>query len=86
MRKLLLLISVFFLVGCGGGSGSTKIVTESLPNGTEKMIAGETYQVSPGDQVVKTFEDTQIKVIHVDGETNSTIELVLGEANIVRSQ
>ena len=90
MGKILILISVFFLVGCGGGSGSSSGVTvpvePALPDGTEKMIAGQTYQVSSGDQVVKTSEDTQIKVIHVDGETNSTIELVIGEANIVRSQ
>ena len=90
MRKLLFLISIFFLVGCGGGSGSspgaTVPVEPTLPDGTEKMIAGQTYQVSSGDQVVKTSEDAQIKVIHVDGETNSTIELVTGEANIVRSQ
>lgn len=90
MRKLLILISVFFLLGCGGGSGSSSGTTVSvepaLPDGTEKMIVGQTYQVLPGDQVVKTSEDTQIKVVHVDGETNSTIELVAGEANIVRSQ
>ncbi len=93
MKKLLILISVFFLVGCGGGSGggsgssssATVPVEPTLPDGTEKMIAGQTYQVSSGDQVVKTSEDAQIKVIHVDGETNSTIELVTGEANIVRS-
>ncbi len=89
MKNLLMLISVFFLLGCGGGSGSSTIATasvESLPAGTEKMIAGQTYQAAPGDQVVKTSEDAQVKVIHVDDETNSTIELVVGEANIVRSQ
>ena len=99
MRELIILISVFFLVGCGGGSGSDTITTapveslpddtapvESLPDGTEKMIVGQTYQVSHGDQVLKTTENAQIKVNHVDGKTNSTIELVAGEANIVRSQ
>ena len=88
MRKLLILISVFFLSGCGGGGGggSTSIVEDPLPDGTEKMIAGQTYQVSPGDEVVKTSEGAQIKVTHIYDETNSTIELVEGDANIVRSQ
>ena len=60
MRNLLFLVSVFFLLGCGGGSGSssgtTVPVEPALPDGTEKMIAGETYQVASGDQVVKTSE------------------------------
>ncbi len=85
-----MLISVFFLVGCGGGSGSSPNVTvpvePTVPDGTEKMTTGQIYQVSSGDQVVKISGEAQIKVIHVDGETTSTIELVLGEANIVRSQ
>ena len=86
MKELLILVSVLFLIGCGGGGGSTSIVKDPLPTGTEEMVAGQTYQVSPGDQVVKTFEDAQVRVVHVDGEINSTIELVEGEANIVRSQ
>jgi len=86
VRKLLFLVSVLILVGCGGGSGTVVSTPQepTLPDGTEKMIAGQTYQVSSGDQVVKTSENAQIKVLHVDGEVNSTIELVLGEANIVR--
>ncbi len=86
MKELLILVSMLFLIGCGGGGGSTSVAEDPLPTGTEEMVAGQAYQVSPGDQVVKISEDTQIKVVHVDGETNSTIELVAGEANIVRSQ
>lgn len=89
MRKILILISVLLFVGCGGGgnsSSSSSVPTDTIPPGTEKMDAGVVYQVSTGDQVVKTSVDAQIRVKHVDGETNSTIELVAGEANIVRSQ
>lgn len=88
MKELLILVSMLFLIGCGGGGGggSTSVVEDPLPAGTEKMVAGQIYQVSPGDQVVKTSEGAQIKVIHVYDEENSTIELTAGEANIARNQ
>jgi len=87
MKKILILISALLFVGCGGGGNSSSSApTDTIPPGTEKMDAGVAYQVSAGDQVVKTSVDAQIKVKHVDGETNSTVELVTGEANIVRSQ
>ncbi|MEA3456072.1 MAG: hypothetical protein U9R26_06165 [Campylobacterota bacterium] len=88
MKEILILASVSLLIGCGGGGGTSVVsVTEDpLPSGTEAMVAGEIYAVTTGDRVVKISEDTQIKVTHIYDEINSTIELIEGEANIVRSQ
>ena len=84
MKKLLILVSMLFLIGCGGSGGSTSIVEDPLPAGTEKMVIGQIYQVSVGDQVVKTSEGAQIRVIHVNSEAASSVELIEGDANLVR--
>jgi len=95
MKIVLFLISVFMIAGCDIGSGSstassTPAATEpaepEMPPGIEKMEMGKVYVVAHGDYLVKTTDDAQIKVVHKGGETVSTIELVLGEANIVRKQ
>ena len=85
MKEVLILVSILFLIGCGGGGGSTTVTEDPLPAGTEKMAAGQTYQVSPGDQVVKTSKDAQIRVAHVYGEANSSVELIEGDANLVKN-
>ena len=78
---------MFFLIGCGGGGGGGGGASEEvLPAGTEKMLYGQLYAVTTGDQVVKTTADAQIRVTHIMGEANSTIELVEGMANIIRKQ
>ena len=96
MKELLILISAILLIGCdtGSGSGSAPAAPEApaapaepeMPQGIEKMKSGETYQVTHGDYIVKTTEEAQIRVTHKGGEANSSIELVQGEANIVRKQ
>jgi len=95
MKIILFLISLFLVTGCDIGSGSSTTPTApvasepaepELPPGIEKMEKGKVYVVTHGDYLVKTSEETQVKVIHKGGETVSTIELVLGEANIVRKQ
>ena len=96
MKELLVLISVFFLVGCNIDSGfdSDTVAAEpapveavdTLPMGTEVMIAGQIYQVFPGDYVAKTTEDAEIRIEHVNGEATSNIELIKGEANLVKKQ
>jgi hypothetical protein len=86
MRNLLILGSVFFLIGCGGGGGGDTVQAEVLPTGVEKMVMGQLYAVAPGDQVVKTSADAEIRVTHFANEINSTIELIEGTANIVRKQ
>ena len=78
---------MLFLIGCGGGGGGGGGTSEEiLPSNTEKMVYGQLYAVTTGDQVVKTSEDAQIRVTHIIDEVNSTIELVEGTANIIRKQ
>ena len=76
---------MLFLIGCGGGSGGGAS-EEILPAGTEKMVYEQLYTVSAEDQVIKTSIEAQIRVTHVSGEVNSTIELIEGAVNIVRKQ
>ena len=85
MRFLYIVLPLFFLIGCGGGGGSGSADTP-LPAGTEAMEPGQIYEVAPGDSVVRVSDDAQIKVTHVAGDANSTIELALGRANIIRAQ
>jgi hypothetical protein len=85
VKNIIIASSLLFLIGCGGGGGGGTS-EEIVPQGTEKMAYGQLYTVTTGDQVVKTSEDTQIRVTHVIDEINSTIELVEGTANIIRKQ
>jgi len=95
MKELLVLISMFMITGCDVGSSTSANVPTvapaapaepEMPPGHEKMEAGKVYVVNHGDYLVKTTDDAQVKVVHKGGETVSTIELVLGEANIIRKQ
>lgn len=87
MGKILILASILFFAGCGGGGGSSGTAEheEILPDGTEKMQAGVVYQVAHGDSIVKTSQETEIKITHKSGDENSTVELIEGEANLVRA-
>jgi len=86
MRKYFIGLSVFLLIGCGGGSGSGSAPVETLPPGTEAMVTGELYEVTKGDMIVKVSEAAEVRITHKVGEINSTVELVQGKANIVRAQ
>jgi len=83
MKYIVIMGFMLFLIGCGGGGGVSE---EILPVGTEKMVYEQLYTVSAGDQVIKTSMKAQIRVTHVSGEVNSTIELIEGAVNIVRKQ
>jgi len=81
MKKTLLIITLFLLVGCGGSnSSSSSTYFNIIP-----MQIGQVYVVNSGDQVQKSTEDTQIKIVHTEGESNSTVELIQGSANLIRS-
>lgn len=83
MKKILIYTSlVILLVGCGGGSSSSA----SNSDYAGPMKISETYTVYPGDSVIKDSSYPLIKVTHIDGATESTIELVEGNATIVRQQ
>jgi len=72
------LAAALLLAGCGGGGGSSSSTVV-------KMSLGETYTVYPNDMVVKDSEDAVVKITHTEGETTSTVELLEGEASIVRN-
>lgn len=95
MKELLFFSLMLIITGCDVGSSSSASVPTAtpaapaepeMPPGHEKMEAGKVYVVNHGDYLVKTTDDAQVKVVHKGGETVSTIELVLGEANIIRKQ
>jgi len=75
-----ILASVLLLAGCGGGGGGDSTSTNII-----KMELGETYTVYPNDMVVKDSEDAVVKITHTEGETTSTVELLEGEASIVKN-
>jgi hypothetical protein len=79
MKKILIFTtSMIFLIGCGGGSsssGSNKDVT---------MTIGQPYTVYSGNKIIKNAEETHVQVTHIDGESESTVVLVEGNATIIR--
>jgi len=68
-------LALVILVGCGGGGGS------SAPD--QEMIIGELYTVDHGDKIVKNSDTAIIYISHVDGQSESTVELQSGEATIL---
>ena len=78
MKNLLIftLTSLLFL-GCG---------TEDKPAKDKTMKMSQLYTMNKGDKVIKTDENlsTIIKVHHIDGSEESIIELIEGNATIIR--
>jgi len=76
MRNLYIYsLALVTLIGCGGGEGS------SAPD--EEMIIGELYIVDHGDKIVKNSDAAILYISHVDGQSESTVELQSGEATIL---
>lgn len=75
MKQLFIFIPMsIILIGCGGGGESSR---------DRIMEIGESYSVSSGNKVVKTSEDTLIKITHIDGKEESTVSLLEGNATIL---
>ena len=76
MKKIYIYsLALVVLVGCGGGTGSSE------PD--QKMIIDEIYTVDRGDKIVKTSESAILYISHIDGQSESTVELQSGEATIL---
>ena len=80
MKQIFIFIpSILVLIGCGGGSSSG----DSSPD--VEMELFQTYTVYSGNKVVKNTDTTQVKIVHINGQDTSTIELVEGNATIIRN-
>lgn len=78
MKNIFILTSMLLLfLGCGSEDESSKDKT---------MKISKLYTLKKGDKVIKTNENltTLIKVRHVDGRKESIIELLEGNATIIR--
>lgn len=80
MKKILNILitstSIFVFVGCG--------VSEKPRN--RIMEKGESYSVSSGDKIIKSSENTLIRVTHKDGKSSSKVELLDGNATITHPE
>ena len=78
---------IFFLVGCGGGGSSSSTSSSSSYKYTEDetMVVSQSYIVYPGNKIIQTSPDTLIRIVHTDGEEQSTVTLVEGNATIIRN-
>jgi hypothetical protein len=80
IKYTIMITSILFLTACGGGGSSS-----STNNGsTITMIPEQVYTVYPGDKLIKNTPDTLVKITHTDGHTESLIELVAGDATIIK--
>ena len=80
MKQIFIFIPIILvLIGCDSGSSSG----DSSPD--VEMEFFQTYTVYSGNKVVKNADNTQVKIVHIDGQGTSTIELVEGNATIIRN-
>ncbi|MBA1420492.1 MAG: hypothetical protein FAF03_06450 [Epsilonproteobacteria bacterium] len=79
MKNILLYSTLTIaLVGCGGGSGGGSGTYEG------PMSPQTKYTMYAGDRVEKASSSAIVQITHVDGQNQSTIELVEGNATIIR--
>lgn len=87
MKQIFIFIATaLFLVGCGGGSSSSSSsgTTPNPPSSDVIMVTSQPYTVFPGDQVVKAVPEAIVRISHIDGQDESTIVLLEGNATIIR--
>jgi len=85
MKNIILTIAMFLLSACGssgGGDsdGNTNASGINPDRGDTSMVINQQYVVSKGDQIFKDSDLAKVKIIHSDGNTRSTVELVEGSA------
>jgi len=86
--KQLFILSTFIVIltGCGGGGGSGSSDSgggSSFIPKTVLMDIGESYNVYPGDRVIKNSETAIVTISHIDGKPESTVTLDEGNASII---
>ncbi len=79
MKNILLYSTLTIaLIGCGGGSGGGSGTYEG------PMSPQTKYTMYAGDSVEKASSSAIVQITHADGQNQSTIELVEGNATIIR--
>jgi len=93
MKKLLFTLLITILLGGCGSSNKNKNKSQTqsqsqTQNQTQNqnqniiMEKGKSYSVSHGDKIIKSSQNTHIKVTHIDGKLKSIAELIDGNATI----
>ena len=86
MKQIFWTISaILSLAGCGGGGDSSNISVDdgSYIAGAVEMEPGETYQVYPGDKIIKNSDTAVVTISHVDGTNEADVVLKEGNATIL---
>ena len=89
MKQIFIFMTTaMLLVGCGstGGSssnsGSSTAPEPEVPSDIV-MVISQPYTVFPGDKIVKTVPDALVQIMHTDGQDESTVVLLEGNATII---
>ena len=87
-KKLIFGVSAsFILIGCGGGSGTSyshETQENARSNKIVQMQKGKKYTINSGDTIHKLSDNTRIKAIGNRQNGTTTVELLYGNAEIVR--
>jgi len=86
MRYIFTIITLLFLVGCGGEESSQNEQTSTPKNAVViDMELDKSYSVFKGDRLEKTEPDTEISIKkETQGEATS-VKLLKGSATITRA-
>lgn len=82
MKKLILITISILLTACGSSGSSDS--ADDKDQKDVNMIIGTQYAVFPGNKIIKHVPDTYVNIIHQDGKTSSIVNLVEGNATIIR--
>jgi len=85
MKNTILILAIFLLNACGssgGSDGNTNVSGITPDRGDTSMVINQQYVVSEGDQIFKDSDLAKVKIIHSDGNTRSTVELIEGSATL----
>lgn len=86
MKNIIILtIAIFLLSACGGSGdsdGNSNVPGINPDKGDTRMIINQQYVVSAGDQIFKDSDLAKVKILHYDGNTRSSVELIEGSATL----
>ena len=80
MKYILLSISIVFFIGCGDATEEAQVPSSSIT-----MQPNISYQVKKGDELKKTSSDAQVSITTSIQGSVTTVVLLEGSAEIVRS-